>query len=133
MLSTNECNSPYWPDWTIQLIDQIKARNEGPKREVSARHIGSLVVDFHRNLIKGGLYLYPVNRRTGRGKLRLMYECNPLAFIAEAAGGAASTGRIPILDVVPNELHQRCGLIVGPKSDVALAERLVAEFPDPNT
>ncbi len=130
LLSTNECNSPYWPRWTSKLIDTIKSRNDGPVREVSARHIGSLVVDFHRNLVKGGLYLYPVNRRTGRGKLRLLYECNPLAFIAEVAGGRASNGEIPILDMVPTELHQRCGIIVGPKADVELAEKMVRDFPE---
>jgi fructose-1,6-bisphosphatase I len=130
LLSTNECNSPYWPRWTTELINAIKERNEGDVREVSARHIGSLVVDFHRNLVKGGLYLYPVNTRTGRGKLRLLYECNPLAFIAEVAGGSASNGVTPILDMAPTELHQRCGIIVGPKTDVAFAEKLVREFPE---
>jgi len=123
VLSINECNSPYWPNWVEGLLDEIKARNTEDNRAVSSRHIGSLVVDFHRNLVKGGLYLYPVDSRTGRGKLRLLYECNPLAFLAEVAGGAASTGSQWILDVAPTELHQRTGLIIGPQNDVLRAAR----------
>jgi len=125
VLSVNECNAPYWPEWVGEFIGAIKDRNKGPKRQVSGRHIGSLVVDFHRNLIKGGLYLYPVDNRTGRGKLRLLYECNPLAFLAEVSGGAASTGDGPILDVEPEELHQRVGLILGARHEVELAESMV--------
>jgi fructose-1,6-bisphosphatase I len=125
LLSINECNSPYWPEWVPRVLDTIKSRNTTPKRTVSGRHIGSLVVDFHRNLIKGGLYLYPVDSRTGRGKLRLLYECNPLAYLAEVAGGAAVVGHGAILDVQPTELHQRVGLVIGPKADVELVQSIV--------
>jgi fructose-1,6-bisphosphatase I len=128
VLSINECNSPYWPGWVEDLLGQIKQRNTPGKRVVSGRHIGSLVVDFHRNLVKGGLYLYPVDSRTGGGKLRLLYECNPLAFLAEVAGGDASNGSEAILDVVPTELHQRAGLIIGPKSDVQMAKAIYQNF-----
>jgi len=128
-LSVNECNSPYWPGWVPQFINRLKARNTDEKRRISGRHIGSFVVDFHRNLIKGGVYFYPVDRRTKRGKLRLLYECAPLAFIAEVAGGAASYGRGRLLDLVPNALHQRCGIVIGARDDVALAERLIANAP----
>ncbi len=127
LLSINECNSPYWPKWVHEFVGAIKRRNEGPTRQVSSRHIGSLVVDFHRNLVKGGLYLYPVDARTGRGKLRLLYECNPLAFLAEVAGGAASNGQHTVLDIQPEALHQRVGLIIGTAEDVALAESLIAQ------
>jgi fructose-1,6-bisphosphatase I len=128
-LSINECNSPYWPGWVPQFIGRLKGRNDNEKRRISGRHIGSLVVDFHRNLIKGGIYIYPVDRRTKRGKLRLLYECSPLAFIAEVAGGAASHGRGRLLDLVPAALHQRCGVIIGTPEDVALAEQLIANAP----
>ena len=85
------------------------------------------MVDFHRNLVMGGVFLYPVDRRTGRGKLRLLYECNPLAYLAEVAGGAASSGAGRILDLLPADLHQRCGLIIGGRADVELAERCIAD------
>jgi fructose-1,6-bisphosphatase I len=122
VLSINECNEPYWPAWVKPYLDDVKKRNDAEKRRVSARHIGSLVADFHRNLIYGGVYLYPVDARTGKGKLRVLYECNPLAFIAEAAGGAAhADGMGPVLDLEPTGLHDRCGLIIGSKSEVEQA------------
>jgi fructose-1,6-bisphosphatase I len=127
VLSFNDCNRPYWPAWMQPLVDEIIGRNDDNKRRVSGRHIGSLVADFHRNLIYGGLYLYPADRRSPNGKLRVLYECNPLAFIAEAAGGAASSGTGRILDIEPQGLHDRTGLIVGTKADVELAERLAQQ------
>jgi len=127
VLSLNECNEPYWPEWVQTFVDTIKSRNDESKRRVSSRHIGSLVADFHRNLVKGGLFLYPVDSRTGRGKLRLLYECNPLAFIAEVAGGAASAAPGRVLDVMPDQLHERCGLVIGPATDVALADEMSRE------
>jgi fructose-1,6-bisphosphatase I len=84
----------------------------------SGRYIGSLVADFHRNLIKGGIYVYPATTTSPKGKLRLLYECNPLAFIAEQAGGLATTGSERVLDIQPTELHQRCPYIVGSKNMV---------------
>jgi fructose-1,6-bisphosphatase I len=81
----------------------------------SGRYIGSLVADFHRNMIKGGIYIYPVTNQSPKGKLRLLYECNPLAFIAEQAGGMATNGTERILDIQPTELHQRCGYFTGSK------------------
>ena len=107
------------------FINHMKGLNEGPDRVVSGRHIGSLVSDFHRNLIKGGTYLYPADRRTGRGKLRLLYEGNPLAFLADVAGGDASSGEGKVLSIQPESLHQRCGLVIGSKADVSLAEALI--------
>ena len=128
-LSINECNAPYWPGWVHSFVTHMKGLNEGPARQVSGRHIGSLVSDFHRNLIKGGTYLYPADRRTGRGKLRLLYEGNPLAFIADVAGGDASSGEGKILSIQPESLHQRCGLVIGAKPDVTLAEALINAAP----
>ncbi|MBV71177.1 MAG: class 1 fructose-bisphosphatase [Myxococcales bacterium] len=127
MLSINECNAPYWPSWVRPTLDTLKTRNTENHRIISSRHIGSLVVDFHRNLVKGGLYLYPVDSRTGRGKLRLIYECNPLAYIAEIAGGAAMVDGQRILDLQPSALHQRVGLAIGPSSDVMMIDRLSRE------
>jgi fructose-1,6-bisphosphatase I len=121
LISTNESNEPYWPAGIEAYMQHVKARNDAEKRRVSSRHIGSLVADFHRNLIKGGMFLYPANKDTGKGKLRVLYECNPLAFIAEVAGGAASNGTIPILDMVPENLHDRTSLFIGPKAEVELA------------
>jgi fructose-1,6-bisphosphatase I len=128
VLSVNECNGPYWPQWVGPFVDSIKSRNDEDKRRVSSRHIGSLVADFHRNLIYGGIFLYPKDRRSPKGKLRLLYECNPLAFVAEAAGGAATDGRKRILDLQPEALHERAGLVIGPKADVEAAAGFVNEY-----
>jgi fructose-1,6-bisphosphatase I len=90
----------------------------GAKRPYSGRYIGSLVADFHRNLIKGGIYIYPDTTTDPEGKLRLLYECNPLAYIAEQAGGLATTGRERVLDIKPARLHQRIPFIIGSKKMV---------------
>ncbi|MGB0949570.1 MAG: fructose-bisphosphatase class I, partial [Marinirhabdus sp.] len=103
--------------------DYIKycQREEGD-RPYSLRYIGSLVSDFHRNMIKGGIYIYPSTSKDPEGKLRLLYECNPMAFIAEQAGGHASNGFGRILSVVPGALHQRVPFFCGSKNMVAKAE-----------
>ena len=88
--------------------------------------MGSFVADFHRNLLKGGLYIYPATHKSPNGKLRLMYEANPLAFIAEQAGGAASTGKGRIMEVVPEKLHQRIPLYIGSHDMVRTAEAFLA-------
>lgn len=90
-------------------------------RPYSGRYIGSLVADFHRNLLKGGIYIYPTTDNHPTGRLRLLYECNPLAFIVEQAGGIATDGQNRILDIEPKELHQRCGYYVGSKKMVEKA------------
>jgi fructose-1,6-bisphosphatase I len=91
----------------------------------SGRYIGSLVADFHRNMIKGGIYIYPGTTSSPEGKLRLLYECNPLAFIAEQAGGLATTGRDRILNIEPTKLHQRVPFFVGSKNMVEKAMSLL--------
>lgn len=99
---------------------------------LSGRYIGSLVADFHRNLIKGGIYLYPATSKSPLGKLRLLYECNPLAFIVEQAGGMASDGHRPIMDYQPRELHQRVPLFIGSTHLVQKAmECILAEADTP--
>ncbi len=92
------------------------------KNEYSARYIGSLVADFHRNMLKGGIYIYPCTDKAPKGKLRLLYECNALAFIAEQAGGIATNGYKRIMDLKPTELHQRCPLFIGSENMVRKAE-----------
>jgi fructose-1,6-bisphosphatase I len=91
----------------------------------SGRYIGSLVADFHRNMIKGGIYIYPDTKTSPEGKLRLLYECNPLAFIAEQAGGIASTGRKRIMDLKPSRLHERVPFYIGSKQMVEKAMSLL--------
>ena len=109
--STNEGNYN-----TLDLATQRAVT--GLRDNYSLRYVGSLVADFHRNLLKGGIFLYPADRNRPEGRLRLMYEANPLGFIAEQAGGAASTGRQRIMDIVPEQLHQRTPLILGNRNVV---------------
>lgn len=116
--SINEGNARYWYPGTRRYIDKLKNG-----KNVTSRYIGSLVADFHRNLMKGGIFLYPKDKKAKKGKLRLLYEANPLSFIVEQAGGAATTGEERILDIIPEELHQRVSLIIGSNEDVIEAER----------
>ena len=109
--SANEGNYKNFHEGTQNALDGLRA-------EYSLRYVGCLVTDFHRNLLKGGVFLYPGTPKNPNGKLRLMYEANPLGFIAEQAGGAASSGTQPILDIPPQDLHQRTPLIVGNKDVV---------------
>jgi fructose-1,6-bisphosphatase I len=124
--SANEGNSCRWHDGMRRYIDHLKEEDRESGRPYSARYIGSLVADFHRNLIAGGIFLYPRDKKNPEGKLRLLYEAAPLAFIAEKAGGRAITdeGR-DILDIEPTSLHQRVPLIIGSKRDVDLAEEFI--------
>jgi len=121
MVSINEYNEVYWPTWMRRVMTQLKERNTH-QRVLTGRHIGSLVADFHRNLIKGGVYYYPVDHHNQRGKLRLLYECNPLAFIVRAAGGCDTWGRGSVLELSPVELHQRVGFYVGVAEGIKLIE-----------
>jgi fructose-1,6-bisphosphatase I len=104
-----------------EYIKYCQSRENQTGKPYSGRYIGSLVADFHRNLIKGGIYIYPDVLTAPEGKLRLLYECNPLAFIAEQAGGLATTGRERILDLIPQKLHQRVPYYVGSKDMVEKA------------
>lgn len=116
--SINEGNASRWDRATARYIEYIKENDAASGRPYSGRYIGSLVADFHRNLLKGGIFLYPADSKNKSGKLRLLYEANPLALIVEQAGGLASDGRRRILDIVPQSLHQRTPLIIGSKEDV---------------
>lgn len=94
-------------------------------RPYTTRYIGSLVSDFHRNLIRGGIYIYPGTLKNPNGKLRLLYECNPIGFLAEQAGGKASTGFKRIMEIVPESLHQRVPFFVGSAEMVEKAEEMM--------
>lgn len=119
--SVNEANESSWPEEYRRYIAQLRTGALG--RQYSSRYIGSLVADFHRTLLKGGIFLYPPTKAQPGGKLRLLYEANPLAFIAEQAGGMASTGRERILDIKPTTIHQRTPFMVGSRREM---EALVA-------
>src|SRR5688572_19988832 len=114
--SINEGMSNHFPESLKKYIAYCKDNN------YTARYIGSLVADFHRNLLKGGIYIYPATKKDPNGKLRLMYECNALAFIAEQAGGSATDGAGRILDVELKDLHQRTAFFVGSKNMVGKAQ-----------
>lgn len=114
--SMNESYIDEFPEPYQRFLKKIKSG--GLNRFYSSRFIGSLVADFHRTLLRGGIFMYPENRNYPEGRLRLLYEANPIAFIAEQAGGMASNGKQPILDIQPTELHQRTALIVGGKVEM---------------
>lgn len=116
--SVNEGNLNDFPDGVQEYVAYCKEKDKSTNRPYSARYIGSLIADFHRNLLKGGIYMYPSTEKSPNGKLRLMYECNPMAFLAEQAGGLANTGDSRVMEVKPTELHQRVPLYVGSKNMV---------------
>ncbi|QIE59761.1 class 1 fructose-bisphosphatase [Rasiella rasia] len=121
--SVNEGNYVHFPQG---VKDYIKyCQKEEDNRPYTSRYIGSLVSDFHRNMIKGGIYIYPNTAKDPQGKLRLLYECNPMAYLAEHSGGSASNGFERILDIIPTELHQRVPFFCGSKNMVAKAEEFM--------
>ena len=127
--SVNEGNYEYWDEKTCALVDYFKTKDRETGRPYTSRYVGSLVADFHRNLLKGGIFMYPADLKDPKkpsGKLRLMVEANPLAMVVREAGGYASDGNGPILDIQPKELHQRTPLYIGSKKDVALAEEFIS-------
>jgi fructose-1,6-bisphosphatase I len=119
--SVNEANAAGWPEEYRTYVDGLRTGALG--KEYSSRYIGSLVADFHRTLLKGGVFLYPPTSKAPKGKLRLLYEANPLAFIAEQAGGMATNGAGRVLDIKPEGIHQRTPFCVGSKREM---EALVA-------
>ncbi|HEV8264664.1 MAG TPA: class 1 fructose-bisphosphatase [Gemmatimonadales bacterium] len=133
-------NESHWDQWTPGVQRAVAAFKNGDAgaggrggrggrgarvQAKNARYIGSLVADFHRNLMSGGIFLYPADTRSPQGKLRLLYEAAPLAFVVDQAGGLATDGRQPILDVAPASLHQRTPLVIGSKQDVAYATEVI--------
>jgi fructose-1,6-bisphosphatase I len=129
--SANEGNAKFWDEGTKKYISYLKEKDSATDRPYSLRYIGSLVADFHRNLLYGGIFLYPADYKDPKkpkGKLRLLYEASPLAFIVEQAGGMATTGKENIMDIVPTELHQKVPLIIGSKEDVLTYQKFVADY-----
>jgi len=122
--SVNEASINSFPSYVKKYIEECHGKN------YTARYIGSLVSDFHRNMLKGGIYFYPPTGKNPNGKLRLMYECNALAFIAEQAGGAATDGSRRIMDIIPEEIHQQIPYFVGSKEMVARVSQYFEEVSD---
>ncbi len=126
--SVNEAYTSYWDERTKATVNYFKSAENPRGKPYSARYIGSLVADFHRNLLYGGIFMYPADKRDPkkpRGKLRLLCEAAPLAFVVEQAGGAATDGEKRILDITPTELHERVPLFIGSKKDVEKATEIM--------
>jgi fructose-1,6-bisphosphatase I len=126
--SINEGNYVHFPDGVKQYIKYCQVEDAKTNRPFSSRYIGSLVADFHRNLLKGGIFIYPSTLKSPKGKLRILYECNPLALIIEQAGGKASNGFKRILEIQPETLHERTPLFIGSTEMVNMAEDLMARY-----
>jgi fructose-1,6-bisphosphatase I len=126
--SINEGNYLYWHPGLKKYIKWLQDEDASTDRPYSSRYIGSMVSDIHRNLLYGGIYMYPADSRNPSGKLRLMYECNPMAFIVEQAGGRATNGKQRMLEVQPTSLHQRTPVFIGSEEDVLLVEKFMREY-----
>ena len=125
---TYSANLSRYSEWELgirRLSDALNAADPTHHRSYSLRYTGALVADFHRCLLEGGFYFYPADRSYSRGKLRLLYECAPLAFIIEQAGGAASTGTGRVLDIEADSIHQQSPLVIGSAEDVARYEEQI--------
>lgn len=125
--SINEGNYLYWHPGLKKYIKYLQEEDQATNRPYSSRYIGSMVADIHRNLLYGGIFMYPADSRNPNGKLRLQYECNPMAFIVEQAGGRASNGKQRIMEIKPEKLHQRVPIFIGSEEDVKTVEKFMAE------
>lgn len=123
--SINEGNTSRWSEPVKRWVEWIKEDNKAEGRPYGGRYVGTLVADAHRTLLKGGIFAYPTDKKSPDGKLRLLYEANPFAFLFEAAGGSATNGTDRILDIQPTKLHQRTALVLGSSEDVATFERFM--------
>ena len=126
--SINEGNYVHFPDGVKKYLKYCQELDPATNRPYSSRYIGSLVSDFHRNMLKGGIYIYPKGTTAPNGKLRLLYECNPLAFIAEQAHGLATDGKRRIMEIQPQELHQRVPFFIGSREMVEKAGSFLKEY-----
>ena len=126
--SVNEAYSARWSEAQRSLVDRMKGADGVNPASFSSRYIGSLVADFHRTLLKGGIFMYPGDSKSPNGKLRLLYEAAPLAFVCEQAGGRASNGTQDILTVEPTSLHQRTPLFIGTSAFVRVAEEHLTSY-----
>ena len=125
--SINEGNYQLWDPQIQQAVELFKHPEGEGAKPYSARYVGSMVSDVHRTLLYGGIFMYPADSKSKRGKLRLLYEASPMAMIMEQAGGRATTGTQRILDVVPTGIHERVPIFIGCTRDVETVERLYAE------
>ncbi len=130
--SINEGNYVHFPEGVKQYIKYCQVEDDATKRPYSSRYIGSLVADFHRNMLKGGIFIYPSTAKSTNGKLRLLYECNPVAWIIEQAGGKASDGYVRILEKQPKTLHERTPLFIGSANMVTMVEEFMQKFSPKN-
>lgn len=121
--SVNEGNAKYWDESCTEYFNSLKFPPEG-KNPYSARYIGSMVADVHRTLLYGGIFAYPADKKSKNGKLRVLYECFPMAFLTEQAGGKAITGKERVLDITPQKIHDRCPIFLGSKDDVDEIENI---------
>jgi fructose-1,6-bisphosphatase I len=131
--SINEGNYLYWHPGLKKYIKYLQEEDTTTSRPYSSRYIGSMVADIHRNLLYGGIFMYPADSRNPNGKLRLQYECNPMAFIVEQAGGRATNGKKRIMEIKPEKLHQRIPIFIGSEEDVKMVEKFMAAAEVPVT
>ena len=124
--SLNEGNTAHFPEGVKRYLEYCKEENKEDGRPYSSRYIGTFVADFHRNLLKGGIFIYPPTSKAPKGKLRLVYEVNPLAFVIEQAGGVATDGKNRVLTLKPEQLHQRTALYIGSENMVKKVEEFLA-------
>ncbi|CAH8554185.1 unnamed protein product [Schistosoma turkestanicum] len=124
--SINEGYASLWDNAITEYIQMKKFPQSG--KPYSARYCGSMVADVHRTLLYGGIFLYPSTKQSPKGKLRLLYECNPMAFIIEQAGGLATNGKIPILDIQPTSIHDRAPIFLGSKEDVTELMHIIEKY-----
>lgn len=122
--SCNQANARNWDEKVVNFLNSVSS--ESAEKKLSLRYVGSLVADFHRTLLKGGIFMYPADSKNKNGKLRLLYECAPMAFIAEQAGGRAISHNAEILDIVPSSIHQRCPLFIGSKNLVDSVQKYLS-------
>ncbi len=125
--SINEGNYLYWHPGLKKYIKWLQEEDKATGRPYSSRYVGSMVADVHRTLLYGGIFMYPADIRNPNGKLRLMYECNPMAFIVEQAGGRAIDGKQRLLEIQPEELHQKTPIFIGSEEDVNMLEKFLTE------
>lgn len=125
--SLNEGNYKYWHKGLKKYIKYVQDADDRRGKPYASRYIGSMVADIHRNLLYGGIFIYPADKRSPNGKLRLCYECNPMAFIVEQAGGRAIDGKQRILDIKPESLHQRVPIYIGSENAVNMVEKFLLE------
>jgi len=124
--SINEGSYNSWSNGLKKYIKYCQKEDKENGRPYSARYIGSMVADIHRTLVKGGIFIYPSSKRYPQGKLRLMYECNPLSFIIEQAGGIATNGNERIMEIAPSAIHERTPIYIGSKQNVEEAMKFIS-------